>query len=163
MIKKPAAILILSGIAMGTVALSGYRYVSRHTGTVRPANTARVQEPVIEVARQTDLATLRKQPLAAPSVCDSIRTGVFFDICQHQPIDGQLPMPWDIDLNDYEEECVLEAFHATNRQVLRLRQRDYLPEPPSDLRVIHFACDVVTATFKTENCMTTVTCPRLLR
>ena len=106
---------------------------------------------MIEVARETDLAALRKQPLAAPSECDSIRTGIFFDICQNQPVDGQLPMPWDIDLNDYEETCVLAAFHSTNRQVLELRQRDYLPEPPSDQRVIHFACDVVTASFKSEN------------
>ena len=149
--QKPISMLIFGGIVIGTFAFFGYRSFSRHSDTDLQIEATREQQAATDVVTQTDLAALREQPLTAPSLCDSIRTGIFFDICQSQPVEGQLPLPWDIDLNDYEENCILEAFHATNRQVLALRQRDYLPEPPSDRRVIHFACDVVTAIFKEDS------------
>lgn len=148
--QKPVFMLIPGAIFVGVVALTGYRTVDRNPDNGPRIESTRAGHSATGIPAETDLAALRAQPLTAPSSCDSIRTGIFFDICQNQPVEGQLPMPWDVDLNDYEEDCVLAAFHTTNRQVLSLRQRDYLPEPPSDRRVIHFACDVVTSTFADE-------------
>ena len=149
MSKKLPAILIIGGVVIGAIALFGFRSVNKPSDA-ELLNQAILDAQAAQRATAARLDEQRKQVLTPPAECESITTRMFFDICETEPYPGQTPPPWNQGLSEAEQKCMLETLHATNDHAFALQQQEYGREPPSDMGVIYFACDVAAATLHAD-------------
>ena len=144
--KHLPIILIVLGLAIAAISYFGYQAVNKKSDIQIMQEYVRSQDN-----KQAALVELAKKVLDAPESCKQVKALPFLGICELEPYEGNPAPTWYTGLNDFEKNCIVQAFHVTNEHAYKFRDSEYQSEAPSDIKVIDFSCDVSAATLFDDN------------
>jgi len=143
-------ILITLGFVIAAISYFGYQAVNKKSD-IEVLQETMYSYINAEANKKAALTELGKKIIDAPAVCDQVKALLFFGICDLEPYEGQPVPAWNKGINTAEQDCVVQAFHATNEHAFKFTGDEYQSEVPTDLRVINFGCDVTSVILFDDN------------